>query len=237
MSITKTLVAIGCGALWTLLSPPTAWTRQPPETFSAPAVPPSLPAAEQPLVLPPPTSGPAQPPPSPRPEVNGNGLGDPNQNALAATLSRGGGLSSFLSPTVGHAPFRTNLGITWFPNEPVKNQPTNLGYERSDFSFSCPIMQDPTNEWTALASVRWENFRTGAILPDTGQHFPDDLWNIHLGTNYRHLFDNGWIGGVSLSLGSASDKPFSTVHELVAGTTAFLRVPQGERNAWLFTLN
>jgi hypothetical protein len=77
----------------------------------------------------------------------------------------------------------------------------------------------------------------GTILPDTRQPFPDDLWSIRFGTAYRHLFDNGWIAGASVSFGSASDQPFHSIREMTAGVNAFLRVPQGEHNAWLFSLN
>src|SRR6266852_8307246 len=37
--------------------------------------------------------------------------------------------------------------------------------------------------------------------------------------------------------GSASDEPFASLDEVTVRATAFLRVPQGARNAWLFTLN
>src|SRR5262249_6539956 len=67
--------------------------------------------------------------------------------------------------------------------------------------------------------------------------FPDDLWNVHVGTSYRHLFSNGWVGGGNVTVGSASDKPFHSFDEMVVGASSFLRVPQGEHNAWLFSLN
>ena len=142
-----------------------------------------------------------------------------------------------MSPTVGHVPLHADYRAVWFPDEPVSGQPTNLGYVEQDLSLSFPIWQDSENEWSASSHVRAEVFHTGAMLPDTHEPFPNELWNIHLGTNYRHLFDNGWIGGASVNLGSASDKPFSTINEMVVGANLSLRVPQGEHNAWLFTLN
>jgi hypothetical protein len=88
-----------------------------------------------------------------------------------------------------------------------------------------------------MASLRSDLFHTNAILPDTGQPFPQDLWSVRIGTTYRHEFENGWITGTSLSIGSASDQPFHSVNELTGGVNLFLRIPQGEHNAWLFTLN
>jgi hypothetical protein len=173
-----------------------------------------------PSLLPPITAGPADSP------------------AVEDSSGRGGGgFSPIFDPLVGHAPIRTDYRVVWFPAEPVVGQPTNLGYLQQDLSISFPFWQCSTDEWLATASLRAETFHTQAILPDTHQPFPEDLWNIRFGTTYRHLFENGWIAGGTVSVGSASDQPFHSINELTAGINAFLRVPQGEHNAWLFTLS
>jgi hypothetical protein len=151
-------------------------------------------------------------------------------------------LSSPFSPgplvgPVGHVPYRADYRLTWFADEPVRGQSTNLGYTQHDFSLAFPLWQGCADEFSASVHVRGEIFHTGAVLPDTGQPFPDELWNIRFGTTYRHQFDNGWITGGTVSVGSASDKPFHSIDEMTAGINAFLRVPQGEHNAWLFSLN
>jgi hypothetical protein len=146
------------------------------------------------------------------------------------------GFNNLFTPKVGQSPFRADFRVTWFPEESVVGQGTRLGYEEYDFGFSAPIYQDPANEWMFTGGVRGEAFQTHAILPDTLQPFPAELWNIHLGTAYRHQFDNGWIAGGGVSVGSASDKPFHSINEMTFGANAFLRVPVGDRNAWLFSL-
>ena len=78
---------------------------------------------------------------------------------------------------------------------------------------------------------------TSAMLPDSGRSFPDTLWNIRFGMNYSHLFVNDWLLTMGVNLGSSSDKPFDTWRELNFGINAMLRVPQGERNAWVFSLS
>jgi hypothetical protein len=148
-----------------------------------------------------------------------------------------GGFSPIFDPRVGHAPIRADYRATWLPAEPVVGQPTNLGYVQQDLSLSFPLWQCSTDEWLASASLRSETFHTHAILPDTGQPFPEDLWNVRFGMTYRHLFENGWIAGGTVSVGSASDQPFHSINEMTAGINGFLRVPQGEHNAWLFTLS
>lgn len=156
-----------------------------------------------------------------------------------ASNDRGGGLGSpFMSPLVGRAPYRADYRVTWFTPQPVSGQPTDLGYERQDLSVTFPCWQNgKCDEWSALVGVRNELFQTHAILPDTHQPFPEELWNVRFGTTYRHLFDNGWIAGGTVTVGSASDKPFRSIDEMTAGVSAFLRVPSGEHNAWLFSLS
>jgi hypothetical protein len=163
-----------------------------------------------------------------------------NEMAPRASTALSGGyaaLRNLFNPTVGSARLRVSDRVTWFPDEPVAAQSTHLGSVRQDFSAALPLWQDALNEWSAATYVRGEFFHTHAILPDTGHPFPEELWHVRLGAIYRHQFDNGWIGGGTLNVGSASDQPFASLHELFAGGSAFLRVPQGVRNAWLFSLS
>src|SRR5262249_36497762 len=149
--------------------------------------------------------------------------GEPNQREtpiVSETPAFGaGGNSTLMNPLVGHVPYRMDVRTTWFPDERVTNgPPAQLGYVQQDFSVAFPLWQNETNEVSATAHVRGEFFHTGAVfLPDTGQAFPSELWNVHVGATYRHLFDNGWIAGGGVNVGSASDRPFSSIHEMTAG--------------------
>ena len=140
-------------------------------------------------------------------------------DGFAAALA---GRSPFANPLVGQVPLRGEYRATWFGSEPVSGQPTNLGYFRQDLFVSSPIWQKSgQDEWSVSASVRDEIYQTHAILPDTRQAFPEDLWNIRFSTSYRYLFENGWIAGGVVSVGSASDKPFNGLEEMTAGISAF----------------
>lgn len=149
----------------------------------------------------------------------------------------GGGMGGWMNPTFGHSVFRADYRVTWYPDEAVKGQGTNLNFVRQDLGTSFPLWQDDENELSASANVRNELLHSHAVLPNTGQAFPDELWDVSVGGSYRHLLEDGWIIGGSVHVGSASDQPFHSLHELALGATAFLRVPQGEHNAWLFSLN
>ena len=160
--------------------------------------------------------------------------GDAGDGFAAAMAGR----SPFANPLVGQVPLRGEYRATWFGSEPVSGQPANLGYFRQDLFVSSPIWQKSgQDEWSVSASMRDEIYQTHAILPDTRQAFPEDLWNIRFSTSYRYLFENGWIMGGAVSVGSASDKPFNGLEELTAGINAFLRIPSGDHNAWLFSLS
>jgi hypothetical protein len=199
-------------------------TLGPPEPVAEPGTPP-------PPALAPGEASPA----APGTPAADQALPGPRPDAFAPAA---GGFAPFFNPVVGQAPFRADYRATWFPSEPVSAQPANLGYWRQDFAVSFPLWQAAgCDEWSGFVNVRTELFQTQAVLPDTRQPFPDELWDVRFGATYRHLFDNGWIAGGTVSVGSASDKPFHGIDEMTAGVHAFLRVPSGEHNAWLFTLS
>jgi hypothetical protein len=163
---------------------------------------------------------------------------DPVKEIQPISPTSGGDAKSlFFNPDLGHLLPRADYRAYWIAAQKVQGQPTSLGFVRQDLSLIHPFYQDASNEWSAAFHLGNELFQTAAVLPATGRAFPRDLWNIHLSTTYRHLFENGWIAGGSVSVGSASDQPFHSYSEMTIGLNGFLRLPQGEHNAWLFTLS
>jgi hypothetical protein len=141
------------------------------------------------------------------------------------------------SPILGHMPFLADYRLIWLPEQPVRGQPSDLWMLRQDMSLMTPIWQDSENELSMSARLRSEILQSEAVFPISGLRLPENLWKIGLGGTYRHRFENDWIAGGSLLVGSASDKPFHGWNEWNIGLNSFLRVPQGEHNAWLFTLS
>jgi hypothetical protein len=127
-------------------------------------------------------------------------------------------------------------GMTWFPTVGVHGQSADFEMFSEDLSFSHPLWADGTNAVSLSGGVRNQLIDSEAVLPQTGQEVPADLWNVNLGLRYSRLLDNGWITGGGVSIGSASDHPFWSIHEMNVGMNAMLRVPQNEHDAWLFTL-
>jgi hypothetical protein len=122
----------------------------------------------------------------------------------------------------------------WFPNEPVKGQPANWALVGQDFSLACPLWVDLPNMLMVTAGVRNRLIDTDAILPDTHQPYPSELWDAQVGLMYmRKLSGDRMLGG-GVSVGSASDHPFASIGEMNVSMNAMYRIPSGERNAWMF---
>jgi hypothetical protein len=138
---------------------------------------------------------------------------------------------------VGHAPIRGDYRFGWFPTEPVRGQNTTFGFAQHDVSVRVPIWQQDGDELSGNVGVRAEVIHTGAILPTTGEPFPEELWNVRVGLGYRHQFDNGWSGGLNVHVGSASDHPFESRSVLNLGVSANLRVPWADHSGWIFSLS
>ncbi|HEV2950184.1 MAG TPA: hypothetical protein VGX70_22585 [Gemmataceae bacterium] len=141
------------------------------------------------------------------------------------------------SPILGHMPVMADYRAFWIPTQPVSGQPTNLWMLRQDLSLIAPVWQDSENELSISARLRSEVQPSDAVFPISRIPLPEELWNIGVGGTYRHRFANDWIVGGSVLVGSASDKPFHGWDEMNIGLNTFLRVPQGDHNAWLFTLS
>ena len=205
-----------------------------------PAPPTTPPGAESVL---PNTAFPELPaPPSPPPPPDQPAAWPPPQPAPAAPPTDGALLSPFANapwanPAVGRVPYAATYRITWLPDESVSGQAARFGIVEQVASVRFPIWQTDRDELSGNVHVQAQLINTGAILPSTDQPFPDQLWDVRFGVGYRHLFENGWIAGGNFSFGSASNLPFNSVNELTAGVNAFLRIPSGERNAWLFSLS
>jgi hypothetical protein len=145
-----------------------------------------------------------------------------------------GGMEGFGGSMFPSDAFR--YGAIWFPNVLVQGQATQFQMIGEDLSFTHPLWTDPLNALSISGGVRNRLIETNAILPDTGQAIPSDLWSVHLGLRYARQLENGWTAGGGVSIGSASDHPFASIREMNVSMNAMLRMPQGEHNAWLFSL-
>jgi hypothetical protein len=195
------------------------------------------PTASPPLSPQPVDSGPAANVPTlesaPQPSLaSGPNLTKPGSGGYGG--ASGGGLGMFFNPVVGQLPYAGGYSALEFFNASVPGQNTSLGYVQQRANAVAPIWQDHANEFFMDANLNNEAFDTQAVLPDSHLRFPSDLWNVNMGTGYRHLFDNGWTAGGTVAVGSASDDPFHSIHEMTINVSGFTRIPSFDDNAWLF---
>jgi hypothetical protein len=149
-------------------------------------------------------------------------------------MGRGGiGMMGF-GGGAGPIPYAGSYQGGEYFNVPVRDQPAHLGYYQESLTALAPLWQDGPDAVLANAHVGVTSFDTNAVLPDSRQRFPAELWNIGLGSTYRHQYDNGWLGSVGVSVGSPSDKPFNNINDMSFSVNGTLRVPSGEHNAWIF---
>jgi hypothetical protein len=97
-----------------------------------------------------------------------------------------------------------------------------------------PVSTTDGGGWYANGAARLLSVRTTAVLPTEGGKFPGQFWDVQAGGAYLRQLDGGWSWGVTLNIGSASDRPFNTLAEATVSALAFVRKPDGERNGWLF---
>jgi hypothetical protein len=154
----------------------------------------------------------------------------------AAPVAAQAELLQWIDPTLGKMMGRGDYRIQFYSDERVEGQNTRLDLTQHNFTLVTPLFQNSTDELAMSARLRYQDYETEARLPDSGQRFPQELFDARAGLSYRHKFPNEWILGGSLTAGSASDKPFHSEDELIVRAAALLRVPSGPRNAWLYSL-
>lgn len=144
--------------------------------------------------------------------------------------------ADFFRSQVGRAKVNASLTGAFFGKADLDQEGTDLEQSHVSLKISAPLAQTDRQEWLAYLGAKFDRYDTEAVLPDSGLAFPEDLWDLRLGSAYRRQLDNGWITGLDLSLGSASDRPFTSSDKIFFHGLGLLRVPRGERNAWLFML-
>jgi hypothetical protein len=128
-------------------------------------------------------------------------------------------------------------GVSWIPAQPVGGSSTDLSVLRQDLSVFAPIFREGSDTAAIGFGVHNGLYWTNAVLPDSHRPFPNTLWDIEAGLAYSHQWDNMWTTGVTVSAGSASDRPFVQGNVLVARLSVYNAFPAEGRNAWVVGLH
>ena len=149
-------------------------------------------------------------------------------------VSFGSGMGPGMGPGGGQGPI--SYRTIWFPNASLKNQSGEWGMVGQDVSFMIPLWTDSPNMLMLNGGVSNRLINTNATMPDSGNKYPDNLWNVTLGMMYMRKLANDQMLSCGVNIGSASDRPFGSIDEMNVSAMAMYRRPSGERNAWNFGL-
>lgn len=157
---------------------------------------------------------------------------------VALTVAAAGqDFGEWFGAPVGRLSPRATVGARGYLQQDVDGQDAEMCWVDHRLAASIPLSQGETYDWSVFTGVRALDFHTGATLPDAGERFPGELWDVRFGTASRTVLDNGWTLGGRLQVGSPSDHPFASLDEVVLSADAFLRVPWRESLSWIFLLN
>ncbi|MFM9024680.1 MAG: hypothetical protein ACKON7_04980, partial [Planctomycetaceae bacterium] len=128
-----------------------------------------------------------------------------------------------------------SIGAFWAPAAAVDGQDADLAvnaeFARVAMPLGVPAEGKPL--WLAIAKFGRLELATDAVLPDSGQPVPDQLWLVETGFMHIRPLDGGGTLGGSFVFGSASDRPYAAFRDLTLMTVGFWNTPaRNERDEW-----
>lgn len=140
-------------------------------------------------------------------------------------------------PFGSSAPF--SAGGFWSPAVGVDGQAETLSMNAQFARVAIPIGIPAEGKplWIAIAKFGRLELATEAILPDSGQPIPNQLWLVETGVMHiRPLAGGGTLGGTFL-FGSASDRPYAAGRDLTLMAVGFWNRPAANaRDEWSYSL-
>jgi len=158
-------------------------------------------------------------------------IADADPEAGTRRPRRGGGPFGAAAPV--------SIGGFWAAPAPVVRQPGELGMNAQFARVAAPLVRPTEGEplWIGIGRFGRLELSTDAILPDSNQPVPDQLWLVEAGlTHIRPLARGGTLGGTFL-FGSASDQPFAAGRDLTLMAIGFWNTPAAnDRDEWNLSL-
>ena len=132
-----------------------------------------------------------------------------------------------------------SLGAFWAPPTPVVGQQATLSMNAEFARVGAPLMAPREGEplWLGIAKFGRLELATEAVLPDSGERVPSQLWLVETGvTHIRPQDDGGTLGGTFL-FGTASDQPYAAGRDLTLMAVGFWQKPAANgRDDWSFSV-
>jgi len=147
------------------------------------------------------------------------------------------GFFRIFEPMTGNREISLSGSSSLNSRERVKDQDAGLEDSRWEASIFIPVDQTKDREWSAVSRIGLRDINTRAILPDTGEAVPSELWDLQFGVSHRERLSDNWIIGGDLFFSSPSDRPFYGWDEMAIMLNGYLSIPSAGRNSWFFFLN
>lgn len=143
---------------------------------------------------------------------------------------------SWLAPGLGPGLSSFSYHVDQAGAQEVAGQGGDLSYVRHQLAARLPLYQDQERQVLLSARLGLLALDTNAVLPDSGRRLPQELWSPGLGLEYRQTLSAQRAWGLSLAADSPSDRPLAGSRDLGLRASSYLRLPQGDRDAWLLML-
>ncbi|MCX7803927.1 MAG: hypothetical protein N3A38_01935 [Planctomycetota bacterium] len=151
-----------------------------------------------------------------------------------ATAAEGPARDPFASP-VGGARISILAEAFFYPESDVRHLRGSMSWFEPSFFVSVPVSkQRGEHDWTFYAAGAAMDFDTDAVLPGSGDPFPDELWDPRIGTVLRVAADKDLSIGGNLEVSSPCDRPFAGIRETVFRAGVFGSVEIDEH--WSVTM-
>jgi len=141
------------------------------------------------------------------------------------------------------SPFRqaapVAMGGFWAPAVAVDGQPSDMAINAQFARVSVPIGMPVEGKpiWLGIGKFGRLELATDAILPDSRQPVPNQLWLVETGVMHIRPLDSGATVGGTFLIGSASDQPYAAGRDLTLMAIAFYNRPaKNERDEWNFSI-
>ncbi|MDX2199212.1 MAG: hypothetical protein SF069_09610 [Phycisphaerae bacterium] len=156
--------------------------------------------------------------------------------SIAVAAPPGADLERLLASPIGSAKFNIDYETRFYPSTDV-TRGGELELFDQRMRLTIPVEQSESEELTAYGVFGALDTAGEAILSESFDPFPDHLWDIRLGFAYRKQLEQGRRIGGNLELGSASDRPFASLAELLVQGNLFYLLPTSPKAGWLFLVN
>jgi hypothetical protein len=137
-------------------------------------------------------------------------------------------------PGGGLFPERDSIEYTLRATPASRSQDPGILENRVRGTF---LIRRASDTWTIQPSLGSFHLDKAPELPGTGLAFPRDLREAELGAGFRRRLGERREWGLSTGMGSASDRPFDSIHETTVRATAACRLPARGRDSWLLLLS